>query len=300
MSLRVVIFRVIGFAGAASIAVGIHDIIRSADCASAADSCAAGVGGSVGLLVGGILAGVVGTIGGGFAVFFGMFAAIGLGAVLAGLQSSGFGHGFGLLFGGIFLASSLVPGGLLLAGSAGRRGRTRLLAAGSRGTATVLDVQDTGATINDNPVLRLRLLVTPVDESPPFEATLTGTVSRIDVPRRGERRAVIFDPADRGRVVWDPAAPPALQPAEPAVLEAARDGPGLRHPTGPEHAGRRTGGRRTGRWAAGPAGAPGPAAGLRCRDAGGVHPVEGPAAGRVRSWIRRRCSRRRSPAPSRS
>jgi Short C-terminal domain len=203
MSTRTAVFRVIGFAGAASIATGIHAFIRGADCATATVPCQVDVGRSTGLLLGGILAGMIGTFGSGFAVFAAMFAGVGLGAVLAGLQSSGFGHGFGLLFGGIFLATSLIPIGLVLLGRAAGHRTARLLATGTRGMATVLDIQDTGVTINDNPRLRLHLQVRPADDTPPFETTIALTVSRIDIPRRGDQRPVIFDPADHSSLRWD-------------------------------------------------------------------------------------------------
>jgi hypothetical protein len=73
-------------------------------------------------------------------------------------------------------------------------------------------------TINDNPRVLLTLDVTPSDESPPFRTSIKHLVSRITVPRPGDRLAAVLDPAHPGTVVLVPgqgggaaaAAPPAL------------------------------------------------------------------------------------------
>jgi hypothetical protein len=67
---------------------------------------------------------------------------------------------------------------------------------GSRGVGVVLSVQDTGMSINDNPRVRMTFRVEPLDGSTPFEAEKTKVVSRVEIPRSGDRYPVWYDPAD--------------------------------------------------------------------------------------------------------
>jgi len=76
----------------------------------------------------------------------------------------------------------------------------------------VLTVADTGTTVNDDPLARLRLRVEPADGSAPFEAEAVTLVSRLAPPRPGDRFAVGYDPADRTRLAVREALP-----AEPAA-----------------------------------------------------------------------------------
>jgi len=66
---------------------------------------------------------------------------------------------------------------------------------GHSASAEVLMVADTGATINMNPVVELKLNVTPTAGGP-FETTARAMVSRIAVPRRGDRISIKYNPAD--------------------------------------------------------------------------------------------------------
>jgi Short C-terminal domain len=69
---------------------------------------------------------------------------------------------------------------------------------GARGIGTVLTVQDTGMSINDNPRVKMTFRVEPIDGSPPFEAQKTKVVSRVEIPRTGDRYPVWYDAADPG------------------------------------------------------------------------------------------------------
>lgn len=99
--------------------------------------------------------------------------------------------------GGMFLLMGL-PGLLaILAGGRGSRKQARaqhLLAHGKRCPGTVVAVHDTGVTINDNPRVKLQVRAEPPGE-PAFEVEKTITVSRVQVPRAGDRCAVFYDPA---------------------------------------------------------------------------------------------------------
>ncbi|HVF19390.1 MAG TPA: DUF3592 domain-containing protein [Mycobacteriales bacterium] len=71
----------------------------------------------------------------------------------------------------------------------------RLAATGVEGTATVLSVEDTGATMSNDPMVTLHVRIEPAGGEPAFEAQRTTFVSRIRVPRPGERFPVFHDPA---------------------------------------------------------------------------------------------------------
>jgi hypothetical protein len=73
---------------------------------------------------------------------------------------------------------------------------TELFETGAKGAGTVVSVQDTGMTINDNPRVKMVFRVEPLDGSPPFDAEKTTTVSRVEIPRQGDRYPVWYDVAE--------------------------------------------------------------------------------------------------------
>ena len=66
-------------------------------------------------------------------------------------------------------------------------------------TAEVVMVQDTGATVNMNPVVLLQMKVTPV-AGVPFDVTTQTMVSRIAVPRAGDKIKIKYNPANPQQV----------------------------------------------------------------------------------------------------
>jgi len=71
--------------------------------------------------------------------------------------------------------------------------------------ATILDIWDTGITVNNDPVIGLRIEVTP-DGGPPYIATIKkALISRLDVPQFQPERVipVRVDPKDPQRVAID-------------------------------------------------------------------------------------------------
>ena len=68
-----------------------------------------------------------------------------------------------------------------------------LFETGAKGAGTVVSVQDTGMTVNDNPRVKMTFRVEPLDGSPPFDAEKTTTVSRVEIPRQGDRYPVWYD-----------------------------------------------------------------------------------------------------------
>ena len=71
-----------------------------------------------------------------------------------------------------------------------------LFETGAKGAGTVISVQDTGMTVNDNPRVKMTFRIEPLDGSPPFDAEKKATVSRVEIPRQGDRYPVWYDPAD--------------------------------------------------------------------------------------------------------
>ena len=59
--------------------------------------------------------------------------------------------------------------------------------------AEILDISDTGTTINNNPVVRFHLRVQGVDGLP-FEAETEKLVSRLSIPQVGAKVQVKYDP----------------------------------------------------------------------------------------------------------
>ena len=71
-----------------------------------------------------------------------------------------------------------------------------LFQTGAKGVGTVQHVQDTGMTINDNPRVKMVFRIEPLDGSAPFEAEKKTTVSRVEIPRAGDRYPVWYDRED--------------------------------------------------------------------------------------------------------
>lgn len=71
---------------------------------------------------------------------------------------------------------------------------------GEPAAAVVLDISDTGITINDNPKVRMKLKVYPKEKAP-FEAIIKQIVSRVTIPRVGDRVYVKFDPNNPTNVI---------------------------------------------------------------------------------------------------
>ncbi len=66
-------------------------------------------------------------------------------------------------------------------------------------TAEVVMVQDTGATVNMNPVVLIQMKVTPAAGAP-FDVTTQTMVSRIAVPRAGDKIKIKYNPANPQQV----------------------------------------------------------------------------------------------------
>lgn len=67
-------------------------------------------------------------------------------------------------------------------------------------TAEVISIQDTGGSINDNPIVVMQLKVQPQYE-PAFETTASTMVSKIAIPRVGDTIKIKYSPADKSKIL---------------------------------------------------------------------------------------------------
>ena len=77
-----------------------------------------------------------------------------------------------------------------------RKRAENLFQTGAKGAGTVIQVRDTGMTVNNNPRIKMTFRVEPLAGGAAFDVTKTKTVSRVEIPRQGERYPVWYDPQD--------------------------------------------------------------------------------------------------------
>jgi len=193
----------------------------------------------------GILVSILGIfMGGGAVAFAGVFLAVGLGSMAAAAFGTGKGDmaSFGWWFGGMFTFFGLAPllAGLILKpiAAAKQAKAMRLIATGKQGVGTITDVLDTGITINNNPRVEIVMRIEPVGGGPAIERTKTATVSRVAVPKIGERYPVWYDPADEDSWAFgtdmEANAPPEIKAAFARARGAAAPSADMSEPEAPQ------------------------------------------------------------------
>jgi membrane protein implicated in regulation of membrane protease activity len=194
----------IGLLGAAMTGWFIYTLLSSAGCVGGTlnpDCPEPSVTPALALPLGIILAMAGMFMGGGFLIFSALFIAIGAAALAVGvLDQMPEMPSFPWLFGGLFVLGGLAPllGGLVLR----RRVAVKqvmaadLMRSGVRGIGTIVEVRDTGMTLNDNPRVTLRMRIDPDDGSAPVERSKSFFASRVAIPRAGDRFPAWFDRAD--------------------------------------------------------------------------------------------------------
>ncbi len=99
--------------------------------------------------------------------------------------------------------------------------KKKILSEGAQAQAVVINVQDTGVTVNQNPRVKLTLQVQP-EGGTPFEVTKKTTVSRVSIPRVGDQFIVRYDASDPSNVEFDTTAVAQTNQAiEGAMAQAA-------------------------------------------------------------------------------
>jgi hypothetical protein len=76
-----------------------------------------------------------------------------------------------------------------------------LAQSGLDATADVLSIADTGALVNMNPVVVLSLKVQPSIGSVAFETAGQSMVSKIAIPRVGDKIKIMYNPANPAQFV---------------------------------------------------------------------------------------------------
>lgn len=170
----------------------------------------------------GIIVSICSIFVGGPIIFATTFATVGIASILRGINGGVGGDGdttFPFVFGAFFLLPALLPILLIPFTRRSRRRAKRLMTEGRKATATVTAVSDTGVTINDDPRVELTLSIQPDDGGAAFEATRKLTVSRLEIPRPGDRYPVFYDPAEPARFQMGslPLAPLPPSPAADAT-----------------------------------------------------------------------------------
>jgi hypothetical protein len=84
-----------------------------------------------------------------------------------------------------------------------------LMAEGAKAVGTVVQVQDTGMTLNDNPRIKMLFRIEPLDGAPAFDAEKTKVVSRVQIPQAGQRYPVWYDLADPSQWAYATIADPS-------------------------------------------------------------------------------------------
>ena len=194
----------VGLLGNVAIAASLFHLMQIGSCGGiGAPPCPASAAPYIVALPVGILVSILGIfMGGGAIAFAGVFLAVGLGSMAAaafgapGKEMASFGWWFGGMF-AFFGLAPLVAGLALRPIAAAKQAKAmRLIATGKQGVGTITEVLDTGITINNNPRIEIAMRVEPADGGPAIVRTKTSTVSRVAVPKVGERYPVWYDPED--------------------------------------------------------------------------------------------------------
>ena len=243
-------------AGASIVLVdnGLFHLVRTGNCGSSSTyvtyrPCPPGTGAHILSLIGGIFGALIG---------IGLYAArgkhggtrssIGLGLIMwcllfvtiaGSIAYAAYGPGnndsagaktTAVILGVIFVPMGLAPLPLMFGG---RRKRAELLQLAKQGKnvpGVVTSVDDTGVTVNDNPNVKLTVRAEPPGGAP-FTVVKTMTVSRVKIPRVGDRCSVYYDPANpqgSSAITFPPVpgfATPYARPAQPAAAAAAEEDP---------------------------------------------------------------------------
>jgi hypothetical protein len=200
---------------------GIYHLVRTGSCGSSSRyvssrPCPPGTAGHILGLIGGVFGALAaigiyaargkrggggrGTLGLGLILWVLVFVTIPASMLVASYGPAN-NHSSGARTTSFILAAVFIPMGLapLLFVARGRKKQELMLELATQGrrcSGVVESVEDTNVTINDNPRVRITVRAEPPGE-PPFRVVKTATVSRVRIPRPGDRCVVFYDPANR-------------------------------------------------------------------------------------------------------
>jgi len=126
---------------------------------------------------------------GGFAL--GMLGAFAPSNAMSFMSLGSFGNFVPFFFIGLVILITVLSFSPLIKTAMDNMGKKkRLLQIGTKGVATILSVQDTGITVNNNPFIKME-----VEVKSGITAVISTTVSRVGIPRPGDRIQIVYDPA---------------------------------------------------------------------------------------------------------
>jgi hypothetical protein len=204
---------------------GIYHLVRTGSCGSdgtyvSTRPCPPGTGAHILSLIGGVFGGLIGvavyaTRGGGATggtsgrrsavglpvimwslLFVTIALSVGVAAFGPASNDNAGSRTVAIVLGAIFIPMGLAPLPLAFGGRKKRARIQSLAQSGKRCSGVVTSVEDTGMTINDNPRVKITVRAEPAGE-PQFTIEKTATVSRVAIPRAGDRVVVFYDPANR-------------------------------------------------------------------------------------------------------
>jgi hypothetical protein len=123
----------------------------------------------------------------------------------------------------VFVPIGVIPIPFMLRSGGKQQQALELMTRGKRCPGRVLSVEDTNITINDNPRVKITVQAEPPGETP-FTIEKTATVSRVAIPRAGDRCTVFYDPADRegkNGITFDNVAGVTVPPAASTTATAS-------------------------------------------------------------------------------
>lgn len=198
---------------------GLFHLVRTGNCGSSSTyisyrPCPPGTAGHILSLIGGIFGGLIGiglyaargksggtasTVGLGVIMWSLLFVTIAGSVAYAaygpGNKNSSGAKTTAVILGVIFVPMGLAPLPFALAGRRKSQQLVQLTAHGKQASGVITSVDDTGITVNDNPRVKITVRVEPPGEAP-FTIVKTSTVSRVRIPRVGDRCSVYYDPAN--------------------------------------------------------------------------------------------------------
>ena len=210
----------LGVIGNVIIGIAMYRLLTAVGCTANLDTlgqCTNDITAAVPLLPVGIVISTIAIFAGGRGIaFLGTFLAVGIGALAASFNAhDDFIPSFGKMFGGIFVAVSLLLIFLWITGASwGRRKieqAQNLMATGAHGKGTYLNIRDTGMYVNDNPRVEITIQVQPDDGSAAFTVQKREVISRYSFPQIGSQVDVWYDRNDPSQWVTGTSAQMGVQ-----------------------------------------------------------------------------------------
>lgn len=204
MPTRIITANVVGIAACTVLGWAVYHVVSllgttSTSCGTIGEPACPAVAGTVTELIAALAVALLARAFGGQLAWPGILLAIGVGVLLTAWRP-GADRGFAFSLGGTATVFGLVSLGKIRLRRRVRARDLELMARGVRAIGTIINVQDTGVKINDNPRVRVRYRVVPRDGTATFEAEKSITFPLLNLPRLGQRHAIVYLPEKRDNI----------------------------------------------------------------------------------------------------